>query len=69
MGLFTKKVNFVSTILLMLPLAYSKEEEVYNFTVAYPGEGPGPLRLFLDKKNEARRAEENFFRDRAPLLI
>ena len=68
MGLFTKKVNFVSTILLMLPLAYSKEEEVYNFTVADPGEGPGPLRLFLDQ-NEARRAEENFFRDRAPLLI
>ena len=30
MGLFTKKVIFIPFILLMSPLTYSKEEEVYK---------------------------------------
>lgn len=63
MGLFTKKVNFIPSILSMSPLAYSKEEEVYkdakkNQANVQLSCGPYKLRLygifFFDRK-------ENFF--------
>ena len=62
MGLFTKKVNFIPSILPMSPLAYSKEEEVYkdakkNQANVQLSCGPYKLRLhgiFFDRK-------ENFF--------
>ena len=51
MGLFTKKVNFIPSILPMSPLAYSKEEEVYkdakkNQANVQLSCGPYKLRLY-----------------------